>query len=104
MRLSRPVLGSVLAACVAVLVAAPTALACPMCEGAIGGDDRLGRAFSVSILFLMAAPYTLAAIVGGLVIYMYRRAPGRRGAVVDLTRAAHFLGGRAAPNSEGEVS
>ena len=39
-----------------------------------------GSAFSWSILFLMAAPYAVVGAAGGWLFYLYRRAPGRRGA------------------------
>ena len=64
-----------------------TALAqsCAMCGSAFGADDPLGRAFSWSILFLMAAPYLVFGSVGGWVFFTYRRSRGRRrGALIDL--------------------
>src|SRR3989442_9373424 len=39
-----------------------------------------GSAFSWSILFLMAAPYAVVGAAGGWLFYLYRRAPGHRGA------------------------
>ena len=39
-----------------------------------------GSGFSWSILFLMAAPYAVVGAAGGWLFYLYRRAPGRRGA------------------------
>ena len=60
------------------------AQACAMCGSALA-DDPLGRAFSWSILFMMAVPYTVVGAAGAWLYYMYRRAPGRhRGDVIDL--------------------
>ena len=72
-----------------VLRGATDALAqsCAMCGSAFGSDDPVGRAFSWSILFLMAAPYTIVGTVAGWLFFTSRRAPGRRrAAVIDLGR------------------
>ncbi len=64
------------------------AQSCAMCAASFAPDDPIQRAFSWSILFLMAAPYTIVAVVGGWLFFTYRRAAGqRRAAVLDLTRA-----------------
>jgi hypothetical protein len=71
------------------------AQACAMCGSAFGANDPIGRAFSWSILFLMAAPYVIFGSVGGWLFFTYRRALGRqRAAVVDLDA-------RRMPGSEG---
>jgi len=63
---------------------------CAMCGGALAADDTLGRAFNWSILFLMAAPYTIAGTVMGWLFYTHRRAPGRRrAAVIEIDRPRH---------------
>jgi len=80
------------------------AQACAMCGSALTADDPLSRAFSSSILFLMAAPYAIVGTAGGVLFYLYRRAPGRRrGAVIDLARTGrrHHLRGA---ESGGELS
>jgi len=60
------------------------AQSCAMCGTALA-DDPLGRAFSWSILFLMAAPYTIFGTIAGWIFFTYRRALGRRrAAVIDL--------------------
>jgi len=62
------------------------AQSCAMCGSSFGPDDPVQRAFSWSILFLMAAPYTLFGTVAGWLFYVHRRAAGRRrAAVVELT-------------------
>jgi hypothetical protein len=108
MRARGPSLTVLLAPPVAAFAGAAEALAqgCAMCGSAFAGDDQLGRAFSVSVLFLMAAPYTIAALVAGFVFYMYRRTSGRRRAsVIDLARASRLLHRRGhARNPGGEVS
>jgi hypothetical protein len=79
-----------LTVCVAVALAAWAVAApalgqgCAMCGTALT-DDALGRAFSWSVLFLIAAPYAVAGTIGGWLFYTYRRAAtGRRAAVIDL--------------------
>jgi hypothetical protein len=63
------------------------AQSCAMCGSALA-NDPLGRAFSLSILFMMAAPYTIIGAAGAWLFYMHRRAPGRRrGDVIDLVEA-----------------
>ena len=76
----------------ALAALAPTARAlaqsCAMCTSSFGSNDPIQRAFSWSILFLMAAPYSIVGVVAGWLFLTYRRAPGRRRAsVIDLARA-----------------
>jgi len=77
---------------VAVALAVERALpacaqSCAMCGSALA-NDPLGRAFSWSILFMMAAPYTIIGAAGVWLYYMHRRAPDRRrGDVIDLVEA-----------------
>ena len=77
------------------------AQSCAMCGAAFGADDPVGRAFSWSILFLMAAPYTVVGSIGLWLFLTYRRAQRRqRGAVIAFGR------GRAAlptPGLEGDL-
>jgi hypothetical protein len=64
------------------------AQSCAMCASSFGPNDPTSRAFSWSILFLMAAPYTIVGSVAGWLFFAYRRAPGRpRAAVIDLAQA-----------------
>jgi len=58
------------------------AQSCAMCGSSFGPQDPTGRAISYSILFLMAAPYSLFAVIAGWLYFMYRRAPGRRRASI----------------------
>jgi hypothetical protein len=75
----------------AVVLAATQAVAqgCAMCGTAIAPDDPLASALNTSILFLMAAPYTL---VGSAALWLYvqhrRRRPQSRGGVVAFARDA----------------
>jgi len=84
-----------LAATALMLLGATTralAQSCAMCGASFGPNDPTSRAFSWSILFLMAAPYTIVFTVAGVMFYMYRRAPGRRrAAIIDLAKAARLL-------------
>src|SRR2546425_13124503 len=67
-----------------LLGAASRALAqsCAMCGASFGPNDPTSRAFSWSILFLMAAPYTIVFTVAGVMFYMYRRGPRPRPAAL----------------------
>jgi hypothetical protein len=90
-----------------VLLVAANALAqsCAMCGASFGENDPVSRAFSWSILFLMATPYTIVGIVGLFIFHSYRRAGRRRAAVIDLGEAARAFG-RALPpgDSEGDLA
>jgi len=87
-RLRKTSLLVLVAATLAVGRALPArAQACAMCGSALA-NDPLGRAFSWSILFMMAMPYTVIGAAGAWLYYMHRRAPGRRRAeVIDLAEA-----------------
>ena len=94
----RSVLGHLVVAAVTVGLVASDALAqsCAMCGGSFGENDPVQRAFSWSILFLMATPYSIAAAIGGYLFFTHRRGQRRhRAAVVRLSRAAR---------SEGEIA
>ncbi len=88
MRLDRTIaLLLVTAALVAGRAVPACAQACAMCGSALA-NDPLGRAFSWSILFMMAVPYAVVGTAGAWLYYMHRRAPGRRrGDVIDLVEA-----------------
>ncbi len=89
-----PIRRSLVAAALALLASASRALAqsCAMCGASFGPNDPTSRAFSWSILFLMAAPYTIVVTAAGTLFYLHRRAPGRRrAAIIDLARAARLL-------------
>ena len=88
---------------------APTlarAQSCAMCASSFGENDPVQRAFSWSILFLMATPYTIVAVIGGFLYYSHRRTTGRRrSAVIDLGSAARLLRGtRRTRDNEGELA
>jgi len=90
-----------------LLGAAPRALAqsCAMCAASFGPNDPTSRAISWSILFLMAAPYTIVLTAAGLLFYMHRRGSGRRrAAIIDLAKAARLLRRPATvPGPQGET-
>ena len=72
---------------------------CAMCGTALK-DDQLGQAFGWSVLFLIAAPYSVVGLLGGYIFYSYWRPAGRRRAsVIDL-----FKTGRLARRPGGENS
>src|SRR5438094_9317845 len=67
-------------------VADALAQSCAMCGSGLS-DDPLGRAISWSILFLMATPYTIVGTVALSLVWIHRRAAGRRRtASIDLAR------------------
>jgi len=79
----RATITAVLAATALLATGGPVlAQSCAMCGSSFGPQDPTGRAISYSILFLLAAPYTLFAVIAGWLYFMYRRAPGRRRASV----------------------
>lgn len=69
---------------------APTlarAQSCAMCASSFGENDPVQRAFSWSILFLMATPYTIVGLIGAYLYFTYRRSSRRpRANVVSLAR------------------
>jgi hypothetical protein len=68
------------------------AQSCAMCAASFGPNDPTSRAMSWSILFLMAAPYTIVFTVAGVLFYLHRRGPDRRrAAIIDLAKAARLL-------------
>src|SRR5438094_8594942 len=67
-------------------VADALAETCAMCGSGLS-DDPLGRTISCSILFLMAAPYTIVGTVALSLVWIHRRAAGRRPtASIDVAR------------------
>ena len=54
------------------------AQSCAMCGNSFAPDDPRQRAFSLSILFMMAAPYTLFAVAAACLFLIYRRGAARR--------------------------
>lgn len=48
----------------AVLLTVDVASACPMCKVAAESDPKLPKAFMLSILFMLAMPFTLASCFG----------------------------------------
>ncbi len=81
-----------LAALTALWVAAvPTATAlaqgCAMCGTAFTPNDPVTRAFSWSVVFLIAMPYTVFGLAAGWLFLAHRRRRGRpRGEVIALPR------------------
>jgi hypothetical protein len=87
-----------------VLAAAPRAFAqsCAMCASSFGQNDPVTRAFSWSILFLMATPYTIVAVIGAFLFFKYRRMPGRRRAtIIDLARIGRLVRRSASVEGDG---
>jgi hypothetical protein len=59
-----------------VLLAPTLAHACAVClTGA--GDDPVTDAFNWSVLFLMAAPYTVVGVIAGWLVYAKRRSTAK---------------------------
>ncbi len=83
----RATMSRVMAATMIVLAGPGRVLAqsCAMCASSFGPNDPVTKAFNWSIIFLMAAPYTLVAVVAGWLVFTYRRAAARRRApVIEL--------------------
>ena len=64
----------VMAAAVALALTADVAVACPSCKEALSASDRWAAGFNASILFMMAMPFAVVAVVTGA-IYRARRRP-----------------------------
>jgi hypothetical protein len=76
-----------IAGCLAAILPEALAEACVMCGTATSPDDPVTRAFSWSVLFLIAMPYTVFGLAAGWLILANRRRSGRRrGRVVVLPR------------------
>ena len=87
-RMYRLATASVVAASVLLGVADALAQSCAMCASSFGENDPVSRAFSWSILFMMAMPYTIFGTIAAVLFWSHRRATGRRRAtVIDLARA-----------------
>ncbi len=59
------------------LLSPAVAQACAVCFGS-SANDPFSRGISWGILFMMAMPFTIAGVIGGWLLYMYR--PWRRAA------------------------
>jgi len=74
------------------------AQSCAMCGSSFGQNDPVTRAFSWSILFLMATPYTIVGLIGAYLYFTYRRSSRRpRANVVSLARPS-------AEDSQGDLA
>lgn len=97
MRAAAPV--AVALALLALDASRALAQGCAMCGSALLGDDPVTRAFSWSVLFLMAAPYTIVGAVATWLFLNHRRSAVRhRAAVIDLAPRSRPGG----PTSDGE--
>ena len=93
-------------ALIGLLTGAGNALAqgCAMCGTAFVKDDPLTRAFTWSVLFLIATPYTVFGVLAGWFYLHYRRAAvEERATVIDLAPTLAPIGG-ASGEPEGELS
>ena len=87
--MTRTVHRLLLAPAVAAVMPAANALAqgCAMCGTAFTPNDPVTRAFSWSVLFLIAMPYTVFGLAAGWLFLAHRRRSGRRRAeVIALPR------------------
>ncbi len=79
------------------------AVACPTCKDAVGGQDPahngVAKGYYYSILFMMAAPYTIFGVFGGLMYYKVRRARAQAG-----TKPKRPLAGAASANRRSDVA
>jgi hypothetical protein len=87
--MTRTVHHLLLALAIAAVLPAAHALAqgCAMCGTAFTPNDPVTRAFSWSVLFLIAMPYTVFGLAAGWLFLAYRRRGGRhRAEVIALPR------------------
>jgi hypothetical protein len=81
-----------------LLVPAADVLAqgCAMCGSSFEPNDPATRAINASVLFMLLAPYSLLAAVGGWLYFRYRRSgPSKRATVVALPWVRTGMSGRA---------
>ena len=66
--------GGAVAVAAALAPSASFAQGCAMCATYLSnGQDPRTDAFKVSIMFLMAMPFTVVGVAGGWILWMYRR-------------------------------
>jgi len=66
-------IGSIVMAIVAGIAAAPQfANACAMCG--LSPGDSAGHAYNTSVLFMLAGPYITVLAIGGIVLFVWKRA------------------------------
>lgn len=64
---------------VALVPAESVGQGCAMCATYLSnGQDPRADAFKISIMFLMAMPFTVVGVAGGWILWMYRRGRPRR--------------------------
>jgi len=79
---------AVVAVAAALTPAGALAQGCAMCGTAFTHDDPVTRAFSWSVLFLIAMPYTVFGLAAGWLFLAHRRRSDRRRAeVITLPRS-----------------
>lgn len=61
---------------------------CAVCLTGASANDPVADAFNWSVLFLMAAPYTIVGSIGGWIAYTHWRAAKKRG---GMRREGWFL-------------
>jgi hypothetical protein len=82
---SRRIATGVAAGAAMMIPAQALAQGCAMCATYLAdGHDPVANAFKVSILFLMAMPFTIVGTVGTWIFWMYRRNQPRRPALRGL--------------------
>lgn len=72
LNMNRKILSTSIAAGLALLANPATIRACSVCFG--DADDPITAGFNASVLFLMATPYTVMALIGAGLIWACRRA------------------------------
>jgi hypothetical protein len=86
-RCTFPTLLAAIGGAAALSAADALAQGCAMCGTAFSPDDPVTRAFSWSVLFLIAMPYTVFGLAAGWLFLAHRRRRSRRRAeVVTLPR------------------
>ena len=76
---------------VALLFFPARLLACAVCLSG-GANDPVQDAFNWSVLFLMAAPYTIVGSIGGWLFYLHRRSSRHKDGATGKTNPIFRLG------------
>jgi hypothetical protein len=61
------------------MAAGPSALACPLCKDAVAQTGGLASGFFWSILLMLAVPFVVVGVIGGLIVKSQRGASQREG-------------------------
>ncbi len=84
----RSVAGFVYAGISGLILAPSPALAqsCAMCRGVVqSGSDPLAHGINTSVFFMVSMPFAVVGVIGGWLVYTYRRAGRERALAARAT-------------------